>query len=59
MAHQQLAGAHIDSILRACVWYIPRVLWMVQAIKLVWSCHREIITDEGPVPTDDSNLLTT
>mmetsp|Transcript_2467 Transcript_2467/g.7406 ORF Transcript_2467/g.7406 Transcript_2467/m.7406 type:complete len:95 (+) Transcript_2467:1869-2153(+) len=30
-----------------------------EAIKLVWSCHREIITDEGPVPTDDSNLLTT
>ena len=21
-----------------------------EAIKLVWSCHREIITDEGPVP---------
>ena len=20
-----------------------------EAIKLVWSCHREIITDEGPV----------
>lgn len=21
-----------------------------EAIKLVWSCHREIITDEGPIP---------
>ena len=21
-----------------------------EAIKLVWSCHREVITDEGPVP---------
>jgi len=23
-----------------------------EAIKLVWSCHREIIMDEGPVPSD-------
>lgn len=22
-----------------------------EAIKLVWSCHREIITDEGPIPS--------
>lgn len=30
-----------------------------EAIKLVWSAHREIVTDEGPVPTDESLLATT
>lgn len=30
-----------------------------QAIRLVWSAHREIVTDEGPVPTDESLLTTT
>lgn len=30
-----------------------------EAIKLVWSAHREIVTDEGPVPTDESKLVTT
>ena len=34
-------------------------LCLLQAIKLVWSAHREIVTDEGPVPTDDSKLTTT
>lgn len=23
-----------------------------EAIKLVWSCHREVITDEGPIPSN-------
>lgn len=23
-----------------------------EAIRLVWSCHREVITDHGPVPQD-------
>lgn len=30
-----------------------------EAIKLVWSGHREIIIDEGPVPTEESSLITT
>jgi 1-pyrroline-5-carboxylate dehydrogenase len=30
-----------------------------EAIRLVWSAHREIVTDEGPVPTDESLLVTT
>jgi len=29
-----------------------------EAIKLVWSCHREIVYDEGPVPSD-AQLTTT
>jgi len=30
-----------------------------EAIRLVWSCHREIINDYGPIPTDLSALKTT
>lgn len=30
-----------------------------EAIRLVWSCHREIIHDFGPTPTDMSALKTT
>jgi 1-pyrroline-5-carboxylate dehydrogenase len=29
-----------------------------EAIRLVWSCHREIINDHGPVP-EAAALLTT
>ena len=30
-----------------------------EAIRLVWSCHREVITDYGPAPADVSALKTT
>lgn len=30
-----------------------------EAIRLVWSCHREVINDYGPVPTDTSTYKTT
>lgn len=30
-----------------------------EAIRLVWSCHREVIQDFGPVPKDRALLTTT
>lgn len=30
-----------------------------EAIRLVWSCHREVINDYGPAPTDTSVMKTT
>jgi hypothetical protein len=43
-----------------CDWFHARVSYVCrgagigtpEAIKLVWSCHREIIADHGPIAAD-------
>ena len=48
-----LADRHLASSCRGAGIHTP------EAIRLVWSCHREVIHDFGPVTAEASSLKTT
>jgi len=52
-------GVLVKAKQTAFLWCRSAGIGTPEAIRLVWSCHREIINDYGPIPTDLSALKTT